>query len=135
MLTGSVGFLLPVRFLGSSSWFSRSDFVRRELLWPFGLARDRVGEGRPCGEVGTGEEAMGGQWVEEGMPPSNLQRFLDCTTPTVETHILPKVTQLPPVEFSPLMFLLVSGRRCHGLRRSAASREFRICHYSFLCTP
>ncbi|KAF8672403.1 hypothetical protein HU200_049610 [Digitaria exilis] len=33
---------------------------------------------------------MGGQWLEKGMPPSNLQCFLDCTTPTVETHILPK---------------------------------------------
>lgn len=50
---------------------------------------------------------MGGQWVEEGMPPSNLQCFLDCTTPTVETHILPKVTQLPPVNLSPSVFFLV----------------------------
>ncbi|KAM0895778.1 hypothetical protein ACQ4PT_023597 [Festuca glaucescens] len=33
---------------------------------------------------------MGGQRVEDGRPPSNLQRFLDCTTPSVETHILPK---------------------------------------------
>lgn len=33
---------------------------------------------------------MGCQWVEERTPPSNLQCFLDCTTPTVETHILPK---------------------------------------------
>ncbi|GJN40584.1 hypothetical protein PR202_gb29818 [Eleusine coracana subsp. coracana] len=33
---------------------------------------------------------MGGQRVEEGRPPSNLQCFLDCTTPAVETHILPK---------------------------------------------
>ena len=34
--------------------------------------------------------AMGGHRVEDGRPPSNLQRFLDCTTPTVDTHILPK---------------------------------------------
>jgi len=52
---------------------------------------------------------MGGQWAEEGMPQSNLQCFLDCTTPTVETHILPKVKQLLPVTFSPLMFCGISG--------------------------
>lgn len=77
--------LLPVRFL---LWFAVSDLVRRGLLW----GCDCRGEGRERGE------RMGGQWVEEGMPPSNLQCFLDCTTPTVETHILPKVTQLPPVK-------------------------------------
>uniref|UniRef100_A0ACD5TJI7 Uncharacterized protein n=1 Tax=Avena sativa TaxID=4498 RepID=A0ACD5TJI7_AVESA len=33
---------------------------------------------------------MGGQRVEDARPQSNLQRFLDCTTPVVETHILPK---------------------------------------------
>ncbi|EMS49209.1 hypothetical protein TRIUR3_34252 [Triticum urartu] len=37
---------------------------------------------------------MGGQRVEDGRPPSNLQRFLDCTTPTVDTHILPKTETL-----------------------------------------
>jgi hypothetical protein len=39
---------------------------------------------------------MGGQRVDDGR--SNLQRFLDCTTPAVETHILPKVT--PPLHSS-----------------------------------
>lgn len=86
--------LLPVRFL---LWFAVSDLVRRGLLWGCdcrgeGRVESRGGEGRERGE------RMGGQWVEEGMPPSNLQCFLDCTTPTVETHILPKVTQPPPVK-------------------------------------
>ncbi|KAF0930748.1 hypothetical protein E2562_034937 [Oryza meyeriana var. granulata] len=33
---------------------------------------------------------MGGRWVEEYGRPSNLQCFLDCTTPAVDTHLLPK---------------------------------------------
>ena len=78
---------------------------------------------------------MGGQWVEEeGMPPSNLQCFLDCTTPTVETHILPKVTQLLPVTFSPLMFSPVSGCRRHGLVHLRRLGSFGFVIYSFLCT-
>uniref|UniRef100_A0A0E0BC57 Uncharacterized protein n=2 Tax=Oryza glumipatula TaxID=40148 RepID=A0A0E0BC57_9ORYZ len=36
----------------------------------------------------------GGRWVEEygrsSSPSSNLQCFLDCTTPAVDTHLLPK---------------------------------------------
>ena len=47
-------------------------------------------------EVEVGGRAMGGQRVEDGRPPSNLQRFLDCTTPAVQTHILPKVTPPSP---------------------------------------
>ncbi|NP_001145213.1 uncharacterized protein LOC100277764 [Zea mays] len=41
---------------------------------------------------------MGGQWLGEGMPSSNLQCFLDCTTPTVETHILPKTNGRLPTD-------------------------------------
>lgn len=71
---------------------------------------------------------MGGQRVDEGRPPSNLQCFLDCTTPAVETHILPKVTRLHPVKFLPLVFLTdasAARMNCVDLWRLW---EFRICH-------
>ncbi|KAL5229758.1 hypothetical protein ABZP36_028534 [Zizania latifolia] len=34
---------------------------------------------------------MGGRWVEEYRRSSNLQCFLDCTTPAVEMRVLPKM--------------------------------------------
>jgi hypothetical protein len=63
---------------------------------------------------------------------------LDCTTPTVETHILPKVTQLPPRRVLAFDWCSCWSRAAAvtaGLRRSAASREFRILSFTlFLCT-
>ena len=63
---------------------------------------------------------MGGQRVEDGRPPSNLQRFLDCTTPTVDTHILPKVTLPSPVNPAP----------AHAICATTILGSFRIRHYS-----
>jgi hypothetical protein len=84
---------------------------------------------------------MGGQWLGEGMPSSNLQCFLDCTTPTVETHILPKVTQLPPTSqvlafdvlpgFWPGLATVVASSICGVL----ASWESRICHLLLFSAP
>jgi hypothetical protein len=71
---------------------------------------------------------MGGQRMGGGRPPSNLQCFLGCTTPAVETHILPKVTRLLPVKFLPLMFLNGASAPGHELRRSVESWEFQMCH-------
>jgi hypothetical protein len=71
---------------------------------------------------------MGGQRMGGGRPPSNLLCFLDCTTPAVETHILPKVSRLLPVKFLPLMFLNGASAPGHELRRSVKYWEFQICH-------
>lgn len=98
VLTDSVGFLpAGFGFLGALLGSPRSDFARapRIVVAASSVGSRQSGRRAAVWRGGDGE-AMGGQWVEEGMPPSNLQRFLDCTTPTVETHILPKVTQLPP---------------------------------------
>jgi hypothetical protein len=63
---------------------------------------------------------MGRQRVGEGRPQSNLQCFLDCTTPAVETHILPKVRSLL------LMFLKGASAPGHELCRSVEFWSFQI---------
>jgi hypothetical protein len=72
---------------------------------------------------------MGRQRVGEGRPPSNLQCFLDCTTPSVETHILPKVRSLL------LMFLKGASAPRHELCRSVESwlRSFGFVGETMFC--